>query len=70
MYYSSVIFKDETYKQEDLFDLDQTKIYNESNYPRNLIFEFSENIRPYYLKNNAMTVTEKQLIMEEAALSK
>lgn len=42
---------DEVFKQEDRFNLNQNLIYNDYDQPRNLIFDFSENIRPYFTTN-------------------
>ena len=51
--------KDEIFKLENSFNLDQSKIYvGESNIPLTLIFDFSENIHPYRMKNIKVTQTE------------
>jgi hypothetical protein len=41
-------------------------IYTESNYPRNIIFDFSENIRPYYLQNEKISTKNQKIIEQQA----
>ena len=49
--------KDEIFKLENSFNLDQSKIYSgeESNIPLTLMFDYSENIHPYRMKNIKIT---------------
>jgi len=53
---------------EDRFNLNQNLIYNDYDYPRNLIYDFSENIRPYYIQNENID-EEKLNEVEEDILS-
>ena len=56
---------DELFKVEDKYNLDQSIIYNDNNQPRNMVFDYSENIRPYYLQNEKLTKKEKTIIEDD-----
>jgi hypothetical protein len=60
---------DEMFKSEDKFNIDNSVIYNESYQPRNLIFDYSENIRPYYISNEKLTNKQKKEIEDEYTIN-
>lgn len=56
---------DEMFKTEDKFNIDNSILYNEYYHPRNIIFDFSENIRPYFVNNEKMSDKQKKEVEEE-----
>jgi hypothetical protein len=51
---------------EDESGLNQDSIYEYSEYrkeymPRNLIYDFSDNIRPYFQSNEVQTIKDEQI---------
>lgn len=57
--------KDEVLKLEDRFNLNQNLIYNDYDYPRNIIYDFSENIRPYYVQNENVDEDKLEEVEED-----
>jgi hypothetical protein len=52
-------------QDEESFKLLNNVIYNDYSQPRNLIFDYSENIRPYYIENEKLGKNKKKAIEEE-----
>jgi hypothetical protein len=57
---------DEMFKHEDKFKIDHSVLYNDYYHPRNLIFDYSENIRPYFMSNEKLSQKAQQQFEEEA----
>jgi hypothetical protein len=51
---------DEISKLEDNFQLNQSMIYNDYGYPRSLLFDYAENIRPYFVENEQIAKKAKE----------
>lgn len=58
---------DEIFKIEDSFNLNQNVIYNDRDQPRNLLFDYSENIRPYYTQNDKVSKKVAQQIEDDVS---
>ena len=56
---------DELFKVEDKFLVDNSVIYDDRLNPRNMIFDYSENIRPYFTSNDKLTSKARKNIEEE-----
>lgn len=59
---------DEMFKSEDKFNTDNSVLYDDANYPRNMVFDYSENIRPYFASNEKLSAKKKKEIEDEVKI--
>lgn len=63
--------KDESMKYDESNEkFNYQTIMNSKNYPRNLLFDFSENIRPYFVSNEKMSIEEQESLINSFQESK
>ena len=65
-----VTFQDEVLKNEkNPFNLNHDLIYDDAQRPRTLLFDYSENIRPYYQTNDKMEDNDIQAIQDQIEIN-